>query len=215
MIRTFKIKHQLSLDPSLFKKAQQIANYALEHKKEKNLSSKHVKHFGLHSKISCQIIRKYAKNKKIKKIKLERVKLILPGQVIKFDKLAKTITIVPLKSKIDGTYLPLDEITKLNQIELDKTYAYISVTLPDVEQQTSENYIGIDLNSTSHSIVVASPSTKKILMLGSQIPHLKKKYKNIRKRLQSQKRFRELKQVNRREHFKTLDIIRKCQRRLF
>jgi putative transposase len=51
-------------------------------------------------------------------------------------------------------------------------------------------------------------------MLGSQIPHLKKKYKNIRKRLQSQKRFRELKNVNRREHFKTLDIIRKVSKKI-
>lgn len=204
MILTFKVKHGLQLDPSLFEKAINVANYALVHG---YVSTKDVKHFGLKSEISNQIVRKYGRSKTIKRVNPKQVKLTLPGQNIKFDLKNKTIRIPSLKSLFNFWFR--NDFAKINQIEFDKIWAYVSVTVPDVEIQKSKNFVGIDLNSTSHSIVVADPKTGKVKKLGKQIPFLKKKYRAIRKRLQKQKKFKELKKVGQKEHRKTTDILHK------
>ena len=64
MVLTHKLRHNLNLDESLFKKAILVAEYALEHG---YVSSKEVKHIGLNSGIANQIIRKYGRDKKIKR----------------------------------------------------------------------------------------------------------------------------------------------------
>ena len=75
---TYKVKHTNNLTCELVK-AKQVAEFALV---TKSLTSKDVKHIGLKSVISNQILKKYSKNKKIKRIK--SVKLIVPNQGIKF-----------------------------------------------------------------------------------------------------------------------------------
>ena len=203
MILTFKVKHKLQLEHSLFEKAVKVAQFAFEHG---YVSTKNVKHIGLHSCISCQIIRKYGRSKTIKKIH-KKVKLIIPGQSVKFNIDEKLIRLPCLKSVFNFWFR--NDFTKINQVELDKTWAYVTVTIPDVEVTKSQNFVGIDLNSTSHSVVVANPSTGKVKKLGKQVPHVKKKYRAIRKRLQRQRKFKELKKVANREHQKTVDILHK------
>lgn len=73
MIKTYKIKHNKDFHKEL-RLAKKVALYAI---KFHSRSSKDVKHIGLKSAISCQVIRKYNKTK-IKRIK--SVKLTIPGQ---------------------------------------------------------------------------------------------------------------------------------------
>jgi len=176
MILTFKVKHKLQLDHSLFENAVKVAQFAIEHG---SCSTKSVKQFGLKSEIANQIIRKYGKSKTIKKVNPKKVKLTLPGQNVKVDLKNKTIRLPCLKSSFNFWFRT--DFTKVNQIELDKVWAYVQVTIPDVEVMKSQNFVGIDLNSTSHSIVVANPSTGKVnqRQLLILIPSWDKKFRYV------------------------------------
>jgi putative transposase len=204
MIKTFKVKHGVSFEPSLFEKAIKVAQYALENGL---VSTKAIKHIGLKSEIANQIVRKYGLNKKIKSVNPKKVKLTVPGQNLKFDAETRKLRIPSLKVEF-RCWFPSDW-TKLNQVEIDKTWAYVSVTFPDQQVDEPKGFIGIDLNSTSHSIVVANPQTGKIKKFGKQIPFLKKKYKNIRQNLQEKKQWSQLKKIKDRERRKTTDTIHK------
>ncbi len=91
MILTYKIKHDRDLSVELHK-ARQVAQFAIEHK---SLSSKDVKQFGLKSVIANQILRKYSRNSRAKKVK--SVKLTVPAQGVKFNRQNRTITITSLE----------------------------------------------------------------------------------------------------------------------
>jgi putative transposase len=209
MILTFKVKHGLQLDPSLFEKAIKVAQFACEHKGE-GMSSATVKQFGLHSHISNQLVKKYGKNKTIKRVNPKSVKLIVPGQDVRFDcstHLIRVRGIACLNNPFKFWFR--DDFIKVNQLQFDKTWAWVSVTVHDIEVVKHEQFIGIDLNSTSHSVVIANPSTGKIKKLGKQIPHLKRSRRNMRSRLQKQGRFKEVKRVSKREHDITQDLLHK------
>src|SRR3990172_12036554 len=122
MILTYKIKHNQDFLTEL-EMARKIAIFAL---KTKSRSSKDVKHIGLKSSISNQIIKKYSSNKKLKKI--NSVKLTVPSQSIKLTD--NKIKIPCLKIELDF----LKEVEKINQIELDKEFAYISCTLREKKE---------------------------------------------------------------------------------
>lgn len=204
MIKTFKVKHGVSFEPPLFEKAIKVAQYALENGL---VSTKAVKHIGLKSEIANQIVRKYGLNKKIKSINPKKVKLTVPGQNLKFDAETRKLRIPSLKVEFRCWFL--SGWTKLNQVEIDQKWAYVSVTFHDQQVDEPKGFIGIDLNSTSHSIVVADPLTGKIQKFGKQIPALKKKYKNIRQNLQEKKQWSQLKKIKDRERRKTTDAIHK------
>ena len=204
MIKTFKVKHRVDFDPSLFEKAVKVAQFALQNGL---VSTKDVKHIGLKSEIANQIVRKYGLNKKIKSVNPKKVKLTVPGQNLKFDLTTRKLRIPSLKAEF-RCWFP-SGWTKLNQVEIDKTWAYVSVTFPDQQIDEPKGFIGIDLNSTSHSIVVANPRTGKVQKFGKQIPFLKKKYKNIRENLQEKKHCKKLKKIKDRERRKTTDAIHK------
>ena len=80
IIKSYHIKHRLCLN-SLLESAKQIADYAVANKANKKLlTSKYVKHFGLPSAVSNQILRKYGRGTIKEAI---NVNLIVPNQTTK------------------------------------------------------------------------------------------------------------------------------------
>jgi len=210
MLKTFKIKHHFDIDQDLFDKAIQVAHFALEHGCG---STKLVRHIGLNSGMANQILRKYGFNSKIKQIKDDRVKLGLPGRDQKYDKATRQIYCSAFRHQTNGgkfrCWFP-GNFVKINQIEFDKTYAYVAVTFPDTAEHEPPSFVGIDLNSTSHSIVVADPSTGKVTKFARQVPHIKKQYRSLRRKYARQRRWHELQALKRRDHDKTQDILHKA-----
>lgn len=202
-----KIKHNADLTDML-SKAVQVANYAI--KNRFSLSSKNVSNIGLPSAISNQVLRKYGKNKKCQRINPQKIKLVAPSQSIKVDN--NSIRIVPLKLTLtnESKYT----ITKVNQIELDATYAYVCFEQQDQPQKQVENWIGIDLNATSHCAVVANSQTGKVVKLGKQAPHIHQKYKKLRSSLQEEQLYRKLKQTKGRESRIVKDINHKIANKI-
>ena len=189
MLLTFKIRHGRDFTDELVK-ARKVAEFALT---SDSYSSAVVRHIGLKSAIACQILKKYVRNKNIKAI--HRVMLTVPGQSVKV--VGTGLYISCLKLTVDTTYLPKFE--KVNQIECDKEYAYVTVTVPEKPIYEPQSFIGIDRNTTGHVAVAANPATGKVWKLGSSCQHIHKKYKDIRRNLQRQSRYKEVKKIKQRE----------------
>ncbi len=205
MILTYKLKHNRDFSDEL-RKAKQVAEFGI---KNRTLSSKDVKQFGLKSVISNQILRKYVRNKKVKSV--SSVQLTIPNQGVKVDKKNRKITIPCLKLLLDYQF---PDFEKINQIEIGKEYACVSVTIPDIELQKVDNYIGVDRNTTGHIAVAADPATGKIWKLGKKGLHIHNKYKNIRKTLQKQGKYRKVKQIKDRESRIVKDLNHKISKKI-
>jgi len=199
MILTYKIKHEQDFTRELGL-AKKVAEFGLQHK---SVSSADVKHIGLKSAISNQILKKYSRNKKLKEIR--SVKLTIPNQGIKIkdDK----IYISCLKLSLD-IYFPKN-YSKINQIEIGKEFAYISVSYPDAPLIPETNTIGVDRNTTHHVIVASCLETGKVLKLGSSCNHIHQKYKHMRKSLQKQGKLKKVKAIKNRESRIVRDINHK------
>ncbi len=206
MLLTYKIKHHQDYTQEL-NKAKLIAQYAVA---TKSRSSKDVKHIKLKSAIANQILKKYSSNRKIKRV--SNVKLTLPAQSIKVNKQARTLTLVPLRLTL--AYHFSNEFTKVNQIELDNEYAYVTVTMPEVPLISTTSFIGIDSNATGHCAVAAHPETGKVLKIGKKALHIHKKYAQQRKRYQSKGKFKKLKASKNRERRIIKDMLHKASRTL-
>jgi len=204
-ILTFKIKHNKDFNNEL-KRARQIAKFAL---RTHSRSSKDVKHLGLPSAISNQILKKYSGNKKLKKI--SSVKLTIPAQSIRLLE-NKLIKIPCLKLELNYNFNKI--FVKVNQIELDNKYAYISVLIQDKPEIKVEHYLGIDRNTTGHCAVVAIPKIGKVYKLGKQAFHIHRKYKKIRMRLQKNNARKALKKLRHREKNIIKDINHKISRKI-
>ena len=201
MILTRKVKHGKDLSNELAK-AKIVANFAINNRDKR--SSKDVKDIGLPAAISNQILRKYGKNKKCNTVK--SVKLTLPSQSIKvWD---NGIKIVPLGIMLEV----IKDFEKVNQVELDDTYAYISVTVKEKEPFEPKTHIGVDLNATKHCAVVAIKETGKVYKLGKEAEHIHNKYRYIRSCLQKQGRYKEVKKIKNRESRIVRDINHKISR---
>jgi putative transposase len=199
MILTYKIRHEKDFSREL-SLAIKVAEYGLQHK---SLSSADVKHIGLKSAISNQILKKYSKSKTIKEVK--SVKLSIPNQGIKV--IEDKIYISCLKLYLD-IYFPKD-FTKINQVEIGKEFAYISVTYPDAETIKAINTIGVDRNTKHHVLVASCLETGKVLKLGSSCNHIHEKYKHMRKSLQKQGKYGRVKAIKQRESNIVKDINHK------
>ena len=206
MILTYVIKHDRDFSIELAK-AYKVAEYGIKHRV---VSSKDVKHIGLKSVISNQILRKYSKNKKCKKV--SRVNLIIPSQGINLDKIKRRINIPSLKFEIK--YQFPDNFIKINQIEISRYKVFISVTKQEKREYKSECYIGIDRNATGHCVVVANETTGKTLKLGKMAKHIHNKYKNMRSKLQKKNKRKRLKKIRRREKRKVRDLNHKMSRKI-
>ncbi len=133
----------------------------------------------LKSVIANQILRKYGRNTKAKKV--GRVKLTIPAQGIRFSHEDRTIAVPSLK--LEFVYHFRNDFEKINQIELDNEYAYVSVTIREDAMIEPKGYPGVDRSTTGHIAVVGNPSTGKILKPGKEAEHTHKKYNNMRKNL--------------------------------
>jgi putative transposase len=204
-ILTFKIKHNKNFSTEL-KKAGQIARFAL---KTKSRSSKDVKQLGLPSVISNQILKKYSSNKKVKKI--TNVKLTIPSQSIKLLE-NKIIKVKCLNLELNYNFNK--EFIKVNQIELDNKYAYVSVETKDNQEIKVQTYLGVDRNTTGHCAVVALPETGKVYKLGKQAFHIHRKYKKIRQHLHEKNAKLKLKRIRKREKNIIKDINHKISKKI-
>jgi len=202
MILTYKIRHNIDLSTEL-RQARQVADFALKHR---TLSTSAVKHIGLKSVISNQILRKYGRNKTIKQV--HSVKLTVPNQGIRTK--GKEIAIPCLKFSLtfDKPY------QKINQIELSKEYAFVSITVSEKPVIEPIQWLGVDLNATGHCAVVANETTGKVLKLGKKANHVHLKYKNSRKKLQEQGRYKQVKKIKNRESRIVRDLNHKISRRI-
>ena len=206
MILTYKIKHDRNFDQELLK-ARQIAKIALQ---TRTRSSADVKHIGLKSMIACQILRKYSNDKKIKRV--NKVVLTIPNQGIKVNKDKRQVWIPCLKLVLE--YQFRNDFEKINQIEMDKKFAFISVTIPEPTISKPDNYIGVDLNTTGHCAVVGNPETGKIMKLGKKAYHIHNKYKNIRRDLQKKGKYGKIKKIRDRERRIVRDLNHKISRKI-
>ncbi|MDO8886409.1 transposase [Candidatus Oleimmundimicrobium sp.] len=182
--------------------AFQVAEYAIKNKDK--LSTKYVAHLGLKSVIANQILRKYGRNKKIKVI--SHIKLAIPSQGIKYN--SGIVNIPSLKLSISFC----KSFQKINQIEIDDEYAYVSATVEEKPQYTPQKSIGVDLNTTGHCAVVAVKETGKIFKLGKKAEHIHKKYKNMRKSLQKRGLYKVVKKIKNREQRIVKDLNHKVSR---
>jgi putative transposase len=206
MILTYKIKHNCDFSKELYK-ARKIAEFAI---KTHSRSSADVKHIGLKSAIANQILKKYSRNKDCNRVR--RVVLTIPNKSVNVNKEDNRIMIPCLHLKL--TYMFRNDFSKVNQIEIDKEYAYISVSIQEPPLIETDHFIGIDRNTTHHCAVVADPISGKIWKLGKQAEHTHKKYKGIRKALQAKGKLKKLKQIKRRESNKVKDINHKVSRKI-
>ena len=203
MILTYKIKHNRDFSVEL-QQAKKIAKFAIKNRDK--LSTKYVNHIKLKSVIANQVLREYGRNKKCKTVR--RVKLIVPSQGIKFS--LNTVEITSLKLK----FLFDKPCQKINQIEIDKEYCYISVTVPEESQYSVEGWLGVDRNTTGHCVVASCTKTNKVMFLGKKSQHIHNKYKNIRKKLQRLGKLKKLTVIKRRESRIQTDLNHKLSRKL-
>jgi len=196
MILTYVIKHNRDFSSELAK-ARQVAEYGILYR---SISSKDVKHFGLKSMIANQILRKYAKNKKCKKI--SSVNLTVPSQGIRVDQAKRKISVPCLKLEFE--YRFPNTFSKVNQIEVSEINIYISVTVQEATEYVPLSFVGVDRNATGHCVVAANETTGKVLKLGKKAKHVRNKYTSMRKDLQKKGKKSRLKKIKRRES----DIVR-------
>jgi len=206
MILTFNVKHNRDFTDEL-KKARQVAEFAV---KTHTLSSKDVKHFGLKSVIANQILRKYSRNKKIKKV--GHVNLTIPNQGIRVDREKQEIYIPSLKLTLPYSFR--NDFEKVNQIEVDEQYAHVSVTIPEKPVIQPQTWLGVDRNATGHIAVVANPQTGKVWKLGKKAEHIHDKYREIRRKLQKLRKYRLLKRIKDRESRIIRDLNHKVSRKI-
>ena len=206
MILTFKIQHGRDFGDEL-RKARQVAEFAVAHRV---ISSAAVKHFGLKAVISNQLLRKYGRNKTCKAVR--SVNLIVPNQGIRLDRQTHAIEIPCLKLRLP--YQFRDDFTKVNQIELNAEYAFVSVTIPEATPRHVTQWLGIDRNATGHCAVVANPTTGKVLKLGKSGHHLHWKYRQTRRRFQRKGKLSLAKKTKDRESRIVRDLNHKISRKV-
>jgi putative transposase len=207
MQKTILVKHNIDYSAELVK-ARQVAEWAVQNKY--HVSSKHVKHIGLPSAISNQVLKKYGMNRTIKEVK--QVKLTIPrnGDGIRIMG-NHHIYVACIKANILCWY-DLSGIERIAQIEVDNRYYYITFDVTEAKQYEPSGFIGVDLNATEHSAVIAI--NEKIIKRGKQAPHIKRIYAATRKKLRRKKQYATMKQIDNRETRRTRDLNHKLSREL-
>jgi putative transposase len=158
--------------------------------------------------IANQILRKYSRSKTVKEAR--SVNLGIPSQGIKV--VGKEIHIPCLNLKMPILFGQTFE--KINQIEVGKEYAFVSVTVKEPEKYSPTSIIGVDRNTSKHVLVAANINTGKVLKLGKECQHVHLKYKHLRKELQAKGKFSLLKKIKNRESRVIKNINHQISKRL-
>ena len=210
MILTYKIKHNRDFSKELAQ-AYTAAEYGRIHKIRLPYTKDiNIVRGCLSSNMTGQIMKKYGSQKNIKQI--HSVNIIIPVADIKFHGETNSIWIPYFKLHLENT-IPYT-FTKINQAEIDKEFVYIAVTVPEQPEMIPQQFIGVDRNTTGHIAVTANPDTGKIEKLGKKAIHIHKKYSAIRKRLQKEGKFRDLKKLKGRESNIVKDLNHKISRKI-
>ncbi|MFH1306659.1 MAG: transposase [Candidatus Micrarchaeota archaeon] len=206
MILAFKIKHNHDFSAEL-SKARKIAEIGI---KTRTDSSRDVRHIGLSSTIANQILRKYGGNRKAKHA--SSIKLVIPNQAIRVNKKERTIFIPPLKKSF--YYHFKNSFEKINQIEIDNQYFYVSASFKEEPLFEPKGWVGVDLNTSGHSVVAVNQLNGKVLKMGKQFTHIRRKYKDMRTMLQKRGKHRQLKKIKDRESRILKDLNHKISSKL-
>ena len=198
---TYKIKHGKDFSRELGL-ARKVAEFAIANRDK--LSTKYVAHLGLKSVIANQILRKYGRNKKAKVV--NSVNLTVPNQGIKYR--GGIIRIPALDLSLDFRH----SFEKINQIEIDGTFACVSVSVPEAIQYVPDANIGVDLNTTGHCAVVAVKETGKVYKLGKKAKYIHLKYRDTRRFLQKRGLYGVVKRIKNRENRIVKDLNHKISR---
>ena len=185
--------------------AKQVALFAV---RTGSRSSKDVKHIGLKSSIANQVLKKY-RARKVKRVR--SVKLTVPAQGIKCDRLKQAISIPCLKLKF--SYQFPNTFEKINQIEIGYKYIYVAVTFKDLSLKDLDRFIGVDLNATGHCAVVADPAGR-VYMLGRKVQHIHTKYLRYRKKYQRRGLYKKLSRSKARESNIVKDLNHKISKKI-
>lgn len=172
MILAYKIRHTEDFTHEL-RKAKQIALYVASHQ-GKDIRLRHVQHFGLDGAIAKQLIKVYRNNSQCKRIK--NVNIVVPGTCISLNRRKRRIVIPALGYAFEYEFP--NDFQRISLIEVGCRYVYVSVVTGEERQQTA-TWLGVDLNTTGHVAVMASPLTGKVCKLGRSLPHLHEKYHNL------------------------------------
>jgi putative transposase len=210
-ILTYKLKHNRNFKNEL-KLAFDVAELVVNNK-IRSPNTTFVKDIrgDLPSTIACQVMKKYGHQKTIKEV--HNVNLIVPGQGIKFFEETNSIWISCLKLQLENT-IPTN-FSKINQAEIDNEFVYLSCTVPDrPEMIPYDNIIGVDRNTTGHIAVAANLTTGKIQKFGKKAIHIHRKYSHMRKQLQKDEKYGELKKVKDRESRIVKDLNHKVSRKI-
>ncbi len=201
MMLTYKIKHGKDFSRELGL-ARKVAEFAITNRDK--LSTKYVVHLGLKSVIANQILRKYGRNKKAKVV--NSVNLTVPNQGIRYQDGIIRIPALDLSMDFRSSF------DKINQIEIDGTFACVSVSVPEVIQYVPDSNIGVDLNTTGHCAVVAVKETGRVYKLGKKAKHIHLKYRDTRRFLQKRGLYGVVKRIKNRENRIVKDLNHKISR---
>ena len=197
---TYKVRHSYDFSGELTK-ALSVARFAV---KTGASSSADVKHIGLKSALSNQILRKYGRNKRIKTVK--SVKLTVPSQAVKYKDSCVFI-------KCLNAAIPFSKaVEEINQVELDNEFAFITCTVRDELEYEHAGWIGVDRNATGHAAVCAVDN--KIFKLCKKAPHVRRKYQSMRKKAQKKGQYRFVKCVKNKEKRIIRDLCHKMSRKI-
>nr|WP_277770635.1 transposase [Thermoplasma volcanium] len=156
------------------------------------------------------MLRKYSRDRKAKNV--HNVKLTIPAQGIHFNHEDRTITIPSLKLTL--SYYFRNDFEKINQVELGREFAYVSVTIRENPMIEPKAYLVVDRNTTGHIAVVGNPETGNVLKLRKSAEHIHRKYKNIRKHLQKKGKYRMVKKAKDRENRIEKDVNHKVSKKI-
>ena len=201
MILTYKIRNDRDFSEEL-RQAKRVAKFAIKHRDK--LSTRYVADIGMKSAISNQILRKYGGNLKCKNV--NRVKLIVPGQSVKYKDGIVKVACLDLS-------FPFDK-PNIKQIEIDNEWCYVSVEVPEEPQYKEQGWIGVDRNTTGHCAVAACTKTNKVMMLGKKAKYIHEKYRCVRRKLQMLGKLKKLKTIKRRESNIVKDLNHKISRKV-